>query len=186
MLAQALVNWLPPALRATGGQILYRGRDVLSMPRAEARRLRGSQIANVGGNPAGALDPTMTVGDQLVEKLRAVEPGVSKAEARERAVSLLGAVRIPSPESRFHEYPFQYSGGMMQRAMIVDALIANPAFLVADNITQPLDVTVGAQILKPMRELTERFDTAILFVSSSLPTVADVADDILVLDKGRT
>jgi peptide/nickel transport system ATP-binding protein len=185
VLAQALVNWLPPALRATRGEILYRGRDVLSIPRAEARRLRGSQIAYVGGNPAGALDPTMTVGDQLVEKLRAVEPGVSKAAARARAIALLGAVRIPSPESRFHEYPFQYSGGMMQRAMIVDALISNPAFLVADNITQPLDVTVGAQILKLMRELTERFDTAILFVSSSLPTVADVADEILVLDKGR-
>ena len=185
VLAQALVNWLPPALTVTGGEILYRGSNVLSMPKAEARRLRGREIAYVGGNPAGALDPTMTVGDQLVEKLRAVEPGVSKAEARERAVSLLGAVHIPSPESRFYEYPFQYSGGMMQRAMIVDALISNPAFLVADNITQPLDVTVGAQILKLMRELTDRFDTAILFVTSSLPTATDVADEVLVLGEGR-
>ncbi|TVQ55010.1 MAG: ABC transporter ATP-binding protein [Rhodobacteraceae bacterium] len=183
-LARALVNWLPPALKPTAGEILYRGRDVLKMRPAEARRLRGREIAYVGGDPAGAMDPTMTVGAQLVEKLRAVEPGVSRAEARARAIALLGAVRIPAPELRFHEYPFQYSGGMMQRAMIVDALISNPAFLVADNITQPLDVTVGAQILKLMREVTERFDTAILFVSSSLPTVADVADEVVVLDKG--
>jgi peptide/nickel transport system ATP-binding protein len=185
VLARALVNWLPGSLRVTRGEIRYRGRDVLKMPAAEAAGLRGRQIGYVGGNPAGALDPTMTVGDQIVEKLRAVEPGISVKEARERAIALLGAVHIPSPKIRFHEYPFQYSGGMMQRAMIVDALISNPAFLVADNITQPLDVTVGAQILKLMRELTDRFDTAILFVSSSLPTVADVADEILVLDAGR-
>lgn len=185
VLARALVNWLPPGLRATRGEIRYRDKDILAMPPGEAARLRGREVAYVGGNPAGALDPTMTVGDQIVEKLQAVEPGVPRREARERAIALLGAVRIPSPAIRFHEYPFQYSGGMMQRAMIVDALISNPAFLVADNITQPLDVTVGAQILKLMRELVASFDTAILFVSSSLPTVAEVADEILVLDAGR-
>ena len=184
VLAQALVNWLPAGLRITKGEIRYRGRDLLTLPRAEARRLRGREIGYVGANPAGALDPTLSVGSQLVEKLRAVEPGVSKREARDRAIALLGAVHIPSPAMRFHEYPFQYSGGMMQRAMIVDALISNPALLVADNITQPLDVTIGAQIVKLMRELTEQFDTAILFVSSSLPTVADLAGDILVLSDG--
>ncbi|RNC95999.1 dipeptide ABC transporter ATP-binding protein [Oceaniradius stylonematis] len=184
-LAHALVNWLRPPLEVTSGEIRFRGEDILAMPSDRSARLRGKTIAYVGGDPQGAMNPTMHVGEQIVEKLRAVEPGVSYKEARERAVALLGAVRIPSPEQRFGEYPFQYSGGMMQRAMIVDALIANPELLIADSITQPLDVTVGAQILKLMRELSERFDTAILFISASLPTVADVADEILVLEGGR-
>lgn len=185
VLAQALVNWLPGGLRPSSGEVLFRGRDVLSMSRSEARRLRGREIGYIGGNPTGALDPTMPVGEQIVEKLRAVEPEVSRKEARERVISLLGAVRIPSAEMRFAEYPHQYSGGMMQRAMIVDALVTNPALLVADNVTQPLDVTVGAQILELLRELARKFDTGILFVSSSLPTAADVAEEILVLERGR-
>lgn len=185
VLAKAIVNWLEEPLRVTKGEVLFEGRNVLTMSASETRRLRGKAIAYVGGNPAGALDPTMTVGNQIVEKLRAVDSGVSVREARARAVALLEAVRIPSPAQRFDEYPFQYSGGMMQRAMIVDALIANPRLLVADSITQPLDVTVGAQILKLMRELTVGFETSVLFVSNSLPTVADVADDIIVLDRGK-
>ena len=183
-LARATVNWLQPPLAATG-QVLFEGKDVLGARADDLRRLRGQGIAYVGGDPAGAMDPTMTVGAQIAEKLRAVEPGVSRAEARSRVIDLLGAVRIPSARQRFDEYPFQYSGGMMQRAMIVDALIANPRLLVADSITQPLDVTVGAQILKLVRELTREFGTAVLFVSSSLPTVADVSDRILVLEGGR-
>ncbi|MCT8974291.1 ABC transporter ATP-binding protein [Microbaculum marinisediminis] len=185
VLAKAVVNWLDEPLRVASGQVLFENQDVLRINKAEMRLLRGKGIAYVGGNPGGALDPTMTVGAQIIEKLRAVEPGVSRAEARERAIELLEAVHIPSPAQRFDEYPFQYSGGMMQRAMIVDALISNPRLLVADSITQPLDVTVGAQILKLLRELTEKFGTAVLFISNSLPTAADVADDILVLDDGR-
>jgi peptide/nickel transport system ATP-binding protein len=178
------VNWLQPPLVASG-RVLFEGQDVLGARQEDLRRLRGSGIAYVGGDPAGAMDPTMPVGAQIAEKLRAVDPGVSHAEAKARVIELLGAVRIPSARQRFDEYPFQYSGGMMQRAMIVDALIANPRLLVADSITQPLDVTVGAQILKLLRELTQQFGTAVLFVSSSLPTVADVSDRILVLDSGR-
>ena len=97
----------------------------------------------------GALDPTLPVGPQIVEKLRAVAPEVDRIEARGRVVALLDAVRIPSAATRFHDFPSQFSGGMMQRALIVDALVSNPAFLVADNITQPLDVTVAAQVLAP-------------------------------------
>ncbi len=115
------------------------------------------EIAYVGANPAGALDPTLPVGQQIVEKLRAVVPEIPTTEARKRVIDLLDAVRIPSPQMRFHEYPSQFSGGMMQRALIVDALVSNPAFLVADNVTQPLDVTVAAQILRLMRELTDAF-----------------------------
>ena len=127
----------------------------------------------------------MTVGAQLVEKLRAVRPGISAGKARDKAIQLLKAVRIPAAERRFNEYPFQYSGGMMQRAMIVDALISDPALLIADNITQPLDVTVAAQILKLMRELNAEFSTAILFICSSLPVACDASDEVMVLHRGR-
>ena len=184
VLARALVSWLPPSLRVSRGVIDFQGRDLLA-DAGEARRLAGREIAYVGGNPAGALDPTMTVGAQIVEKLRAVRPEVGAREARERAVDLLTAVRIPSAGQRFHEYPFQFSGGMMQRVMLVDALISNPALLIADNVTQPLDVTVAAQILKLLRDLTERFDTGVLFICSSLPVACDAADEVLVLSEGR-
>ncbi|MEI4474103.1 ABC transporter ATP-binding protein [Frigidibacter sp. MR17.24] len=184
VLARTLASWIAPPLAVSGGTITFRGRNLLT-DRAHARTLAGREIAYVGGNPAGALDPTMTVGAQLVEKLRAVRPETSVEAARKKAVDLLDAVRIPSAKTRFHEYPFQYSGGMMQRAMIVDALISDPALLIADNITQPLDVTVAAQILKLMRELTESFDTAVLFICSSLPVACDASDEVLVLNRGR-
>lgn len=184
VLARAIASWLAAPLKVTGGAVLFRGRDLLADP-AHARSLAGREIAYIGGNPAGALDPTMTVGAQLVEKLRAVRPEISRREAREKAIRLLEAVRIPSADRRFHEYPFQYSGGMMQRAMIVDALISDPALLIADNITQPLDVTVAAQILKLMRELNSEFSTAILFICASLPVACDASDEVMVLHAGR-
>jgi peptide/nickel transport system ATP-binding protein len=184
VLSRAVAAWLTPPLTATYGTVEFRGRDLLRMPDAELRQIRGSQIAYIGSNPSGALDPTLPVGRQIVEKLRTIEPGTSTAEARDRVIGLLAAVRIPSPASRFDEYPSQYSGGMMQRALIVDALVAKPALLIADNVTQPLDVTVAAQILRLMRELRTDFKTAVLFVSASLPVVADIADDILVLSRG--
>lgn len=185
VLARALVAWLTAPLVATRGQVAYRGEDLLTMPRDRIRAVRGRQIAYIGSNPASALDPTLPVGHQIVEKLRAIEPGVSAREARERTIALLAAVRIPAPAQRYHEYPSQFSGGMMQRALIVDALVGNPALLVADNVTQPLDVTVAAQILRLMRDLRRDFATAIVFVSASLPMVSEIADEVAVLSAGR-
>lgn len=184
VLSRALVSWLTSPLVATSGSVRYRGRDLLTMTAAELLGIRGRQIAYIGSNPTTTLDPTLPVGHQIVEKLRAIDPAVSAAEAKERVVALFAAVRIPSPALRFNEYPDQYSGGMMQRALIVDALVGKPSLLVADNVTQPLDVTVAAQILRLMRELKAEFDTAIVFVSSSLPIVREIADDILVLNNG--
>ncbi|MDC0609784.1 ABC transporter ATP-binding protein [Vibrio sp.] len=184
VLAKTIVSWLPSTLSVNSGEVIFRGSNLLDDPKS-ASKLAGKDIAYVGGNPAGALDPTMTVGAQLVEKLIAVCPDVKGAEAKQKAIELLEAVRIPAAKSRFDEYPMQYSGGMMQRVMIVDALLSDPALLVADNITQPLDVTVAAQILKLMRDLNDKFNTAILFICSSLPVACDASDSVLVLNQGR-
>jgi peptide/nickel transport system ATP-binding protein len=185
VLSRVLVNAVTEPLEITGGTVDYHGRDLLTIPTAEIQGLRGKEIGYIGSDPGSALDPTIPVGHQIVEKLRAVDPKMSKADARARALEVLAAVRMPRPEARFDEFPFQYSGGMMQRALIVDALVTNPAFLIADNVTQQLDVTVAAQIIRLMRDLRDELDTAIIFVSSSLAVVREIADDIIVLQEGR-
>lgn len=185
VLARALANGLQEPLHIAGGQIFYRSRDFRSIPKSELRRLCGSEIGYIGANPSGSLDPTVPVGQQIVAKLRAVEPSLTRCEAKERVLEVLEAVHIPSPKVRFDERPFQFSGGMMQRIMIVDALVSRPTFLIADNITQALDVTVAAQINRLILELRDSFSTAIVYISSSLPTVCAVADEILVLQDGR-
>jgi peptide/nickel transport system ATP-binding protein len=184
VLSKAVVNWLEPPLSLRSGEVLFEGKDIFKLREGDMRTLR-RRVAYVGSNPMGALDPTLPVGAQIVEKLRAVVHGTSYAEAEKRVISLLEAVRIPSAHSRFHDYPSQFSGGMMQRALIVDALVTNPALLVADNVTQPLDVTVAAQVIRLMKELTDDFDTAVLFVSSSLPIAREACSRILVMEQGR-
>ncbi len=185
VLARALVQGLSEPLTVTAGRVTYRSRDLLSLGQAELAKIRGREIGYIGANPAGSLDPTVPIGAQILEKLRSVEPGLGRADAKERVLEVLAAVRIPSPELRFHEYPFQFSGGMMQRVMIVDALVSKPAVLIADNITQALDVTVAAQILQLIQDLRQAFSTAIIFISSSLPLVSRLADEVLVLQDGR-
>ena len=185
VLARALVNGLNEPLIYDGGEVIYQGDDLLSLSPKKLSKIRGNQIGYIGSNPAGSLDPTIPVGNQIVEKLLAVSPGMSKSAAKKRVLEVLLAVRIPSPEVRFHEYPFQFSGGMMQRAMIVDALVTNPKVLIADNITQALDVTVATQIIRLIQELRDEFSTAILFISSSLPVAEIISDEILVLQEGK-
>ena len=185
VLSRVLVNAVAEPLAIAAGSVDYRGRDLLTIGADEMQALRGREIGYIGSDPGSALDPTIPVGRQIVEKLRAVRPDTSRREARTRALEVLRAVRMPRPERRFDEFPFQYSGGMMQRALIVDALVTNPAFLIADNVTQQLDVTVAAQIIRLMRDLRDQIDTAIIFISSSLAVVREIADDIIVLQEGR-
>ncbi len=185
VLSRAIVNWVRPPLRVAGGQVIYGGRNLLDMDEATMAGLRGREIAYIGADPGRALDPTLPVGKQIMDKLRAVDPSVSASDARRRVVDLLDAVRIPQAQQRFDEYPFQFSGGMMQRALIVDALISNPRLLVADNITQPLDVTVAAQILRLLRELQRDFETAVIFISSALGVVSEIANDVIILNAGH-
>jgi peptide/nickel transport system ATP-binding protein len=185
VLARAIVKGLAAPLVSTSGEVRYRGENLLTLSQRKLSRIRGNEIGYIGSNPAGSLDPTLPVGRQIIEKLLAVNPKMSRKAAMARVLEVLSAVRIPSPEVRFHEYPFQFSGGMMQRVMIVDALVTNPAVLIADNITQALDATVSAQIIRLIHDLREQFSTAILFISSSLPVARTVADELIVLHRGR-
>lgn len=185
VLCNALVNWVSPPLHISGGTIKFEGQDLLVLPESQMSRVRGNKIGYIGSDAASSLDPTTPVGKQIVEKLRSIKAGISATQARARVLEFLEAVRIPEPNYRFNEYPFQYSGGMMQRAMIVDALVGDPAFLVADNITQSVDVTVAVQIIRLLKKLREQFGTTIVFVSSSLPVVREIADNVLVLYQGE-
>lgn len=186
-LAKAMVGWVSSPLAVTGGGVLFGGRDLLSPAVARAARAR---IGFIGADPGSAFDPTLPVGVQIAEKLRAVRrgsegAGLDMAEARRRVVALLDAVRIPSAAQRYGEFPGQYSGGMLQRAVIVDAMVTEPDLLICDNVIQPLDVTVAAQIVRLLRELRERMSTAIVFISTSVPSVAEVSDEMVVLAGGR-
>ena len=185
VLSRAIVNWVARPLEMTSGQIFYHGEDLRKMPAAQLQRQRGRKISYIGADPTSALDPTLPIGRQIVEKLKSVEPGISEADAKRRVIETLQAVRIPSAAERFNEFPFQFSGGMMQRVMIVDALVTSPDLLVADNITQALDVTVAAQILRLLRDLQVEYRTAIIFVSSLLGMVNEIADNVLVLAEGK-
>lgn len=181
-LAKAMIGWVTRPLVVTGGFVRYQGSDLLDPAVARIARAR---IGFIGADPGSAFDPTLPVGVQVAEKLRAVRPEIDMAEAQRRVVALLDAVRIPSAAQRYREFPNQYSGGMLQRALIVDAMITEPDLLICDNIIQPLDVTVAAQIVRLLRELRARMSTGIVFISTSVPSIAEVADEAVVLAGGR-
>lgn len=185
LLCKALINWLPSGVSVETGEVIFRGRNMLASHSSGLTNYRGADIGYVGADASSALDPTMPVGDQIIEKLRTSEPGLGRKVAAQRVLELFREVRLPSPEQRMNEYPGQYSGGMMQRAMIVDALVTRPDVVLADDITQPLDVTVAVQIVNLLKQLSERYGTAVIFASGSLPLLAMAADRIAVLDKGE-
>ncbi|MFC9504021.1 ABC transporter ATP-binding protein [Streptomyces sp. NPDC057002] len=166
------------------GEIRLEGRELVALPEAEMRELRGRTVSMIFQDPLSALHPFFTVGAQIAEAYR-VHHKVSKKEARERAVEMLKRVGIPQPERRVRDYPHQFSGGMRQRAMIAMSLVCDPALLIADEPTTALDVTVQAQILDLIRDLQDEFGSAVVIITHDLGVVSDVADDILVMYGGR-
>ncbi len=166
------------------GQILFEGRDLVSLGESELRRIRGNDIAMVFQDPLSSLHPFYKVGFQLIEAVRAHQD-VSKAKARERAIELLGLVGIPDPSRRVDEFPHEFSGGMRQRAMIAMALANEPKLLIADEPTTALDVTVQAQILALLERLQRELGMAIVIITHDLGVVAEMADDIAVMYAGR-
>ena len=162
------------------GRILFDGENVLDKSEAEMRELRGRKIAMVFQEPMSALNPVFTVGNQISDALR-TNLGMSRKEARERVIELLNLVGIPSPESRHGNYVHEFSGGMRQRVMLAMALSCNPSFLIADEPTTALDVTIQATILELIRSMTERFHMSLIFITHNLGVVAHTCDTIGVM-----
>ena len=173
----------PPG-RIAGGEILFEGRNLLDLPPARMRALRGDRISMIFQEPMSSLNPAFTIGDQIAEVLLRHKK-FSKKKAKDRAIEMLGRVRIPSPERRYDDYPHRLSGGMRQRAMIAMALACEPKLLIADEPTTALDVTIQAQILDLMRTLREETGTAIILITHDLGVVAELADDVAVMYAGR-
>jgi peptide/nickel transport system ATP-binding protein len=166
------------------GSIVFDGRDLLSASDEDMRKLRGNDMAMIFQDPLSSLHPFYKIGDQLVEAVRA-HRDVSKAQALDRAVEMLGLVGIPEPRRRVDSYPHEFSGGMRQRVMIAMALINDPKLLIADEPTTALDVTVQAQILDLIQRLQHELDTAIVMITHDLGVVAEVTDEIAVMYAGR-
>ncbi len=173
----------PPGLRA-GGQILFEGNDLLTMPEAKRRAIRGNDISMIFQEPMTSMNPVFRIGYQLSAVIR-LHRGLNKSDARTEAIRLLEQVGIPAPHQRVDDYPHQMSGGMLQRAMIAMALACDPKVLIADEPTTALDVTVQAQILELLRELQSERGMAILLITHDLGVVAENADDVVVMYAGR-
>ena len=183
--AQAIMGILdtPPA-RVTGGRVLYRGVDLLRLNEADRRKVRANRIAMIFQDALSALNPVFTVGFQIAELFRK-HRGMSRRDAKARAIELLEQVQIPGARDRINDYPHQFSGGMRQRVMIAMALALDPEILIADEPTTALDVTVQAQIMKLLAELQRQRNMGLILITHDMGVVADVADRISVMYAGR-
>jgi oligopeptide/dipeptide ABC transporter ATP-binding protein len=180
----SLLDLVPDPGRRVGGEIVFDGRNVGSLPERELRRLRGGGIGFVFQEPGAALDPVRTIGSELIAVLRR-HRGFSRAEARAEALSWLARVALPDPDARMGDLPYRMSGGMRQRAMVALALAGGPALLVADEPTTALDVTIQAQVLDLLLSLRDELGLAVLLVTHDLGIVAEVADRALVMYAGE-
>lgn len=183
--AYSILKLLPvPPAEYAGGLIRFRGEDLLTLNEKAMRRVRGNSISMIFQEPASSLNPIMSVGSQITEAIREHQT-TSRREAREIALDMLRRVGIASPETRFHEYPHQMSGGMKQRAMIAMALVCRPSLLIADEPTTALDVTIQAQILELLNELQRDLDMSILLITHDLGVVAETCDRVAVMYAGK-
>ena len=181
----AMLGLVPsPPGRIDGGTALFQGQDLLALSEAELRAIRGRDIAMIFQDPMTCLNPFMKIGDQLIEPLT-LHKGLAKSPARARAEALLDEVGIRDPHAAMNAFPHEFSGGMRQRVMIAMALINEPKLLIADEPTTALDVTIQAQILKLIAELQTKRDIGVLFISHDLAVVSDIADQIVVMEKGK-
>ena len=184
--ALSIMRLIPePPGKIVEGQILWEGRNLLDLPPAQMRKIRGKEIAMIFQEPMTSLNPVFTCGEQIAEALRLHE-GLSRRDAVDKTVELLKVVHIPNPERRAREYPHQLSGGMRQRVMIAMALSCNPKLLIADEPTTALDVTIQAQILDLLNELKSRFRMAVMLITHDMGVIAEIAQRVVVMYAART
>ena len=182
--AYAIMRLLQSPGRVIGGTIRFNGTDMLSLSESEMRHIRGNDIAMIFQDPMTSLNPVYTVGDQLREPLK-LHLSMKGKEATKRAEELLAMVGIPDPKRRLKQYPFEFSGGMRQRAMISMALACEPKLLIADEPTTALDVTIQAQILEIMKDLKKRCCMSIVLITHDLGIVSDICDKIIIMYSGE-
>jgi oligopeptide/dipeptide ABC transporter ATP-binding protein len=184
MIAFSILRLVHPPGRIAGGRVLFNGRNLLTLPERDMRKVRGAGISLIFQEPMTALNPVFTVGDQIAEAM-IVHGLATKAAARRRAIELLEAVRVPEPERRAHDYPHQLSGGMRQRALIAMALACRPSLVIADEPTTALDVTIQAEILDLLAEMRASFSLSMVLISHDLGVIAGCADRVAVMYAGR-
>jgi peptide/nickel transport system ATP-binding protein len=180
----AIIGLIDPPGRIAGGEILLKGERIDNLPEEEMRRLRGKRIGMVFQDPLTSLNPLYTVGEQLIETIRTHLP-VSATDARKRAIDLLADVGIPAPAQRVDSYPHQFSGGMRQRVVIALALCAEPEFIVADEPTTALDVSLQAQIIAVFKKVCAERGTSAILITHDMGVIAEAADRVAVLYAGR-
>ena len=170
--------------KIVGGEVIFKGEDLLKKTEEEMRKIRGSEIAMIFQEPMTSLNPVFTIGNQIIEAIL-LHQDLSEEEAEKRTIELLNLVGIPEPERRFAQYPHELSGGMRQRAMIAMAISCNPDLLISDEATTALDVTIQAQILELMKDLQKKIGMAVLFITHDLALVAEMANNIAVTYTGK-
>ncbi len=181
----SIINMIPsPPGRIAGGEVIFMDKDLLKLPMNELRQIRGNKIAMIFQDPMTSLNPFLRISTQMIETI-VLHQGLSKVEAKAKAIDMLKLAGIPAPEKRIDQYPHQFSGGMRQRVMIAMSLSCNPEILIADEPTSALDVTIQAQILDLMRDLTARLGTAVILITHSLGVVAGMCDTLCVMYAGR-
>lgn len=181
----SLIGLIDPPGEVVDGQVLFNGTDLCQLTEEQLRQLRGDRIAMIFQDPLMTLNPVLKVGEQMMEAILTHYPETDKAQARQRCCDALAQVGIPSPESRLHNYPHEFSGGMRQRVAIAIAMLNKPELIIADEPTTALDVTIQAQILFEMQKLCREQNTALIWITHDLGVVAELADNVAVMYAGK-
>jgi oligopeptide/dipeptide ABC transporter ATP-binding protein len=182
--ALALLRLLPGNGTISHGKILFQGKSLLSYNKNELQRFRGNDVGIIFQEPGQSFDPIYSIGKSFAETIKTHNPKATKQEILTRSINLLAEVKIPNPRERLHNFPHQFSGGMLQRIMIAIALVSDPCVLIADEPTTALDVTIQAQIISLLLELKKKRDLAIIFISHDLALIGSIADRLIVMYSG--
>ncbi|HDK26301.1 MAG TPA: ABC transporter ATP-binding protein [Candidatus Atribacteria bacterium] len=183
--ALSVMRLIPhPPGKIINGEVYFEGQDLLKLDDEEIRKIRGRKISMIFQEPMTSLDPVFTIGDEIIETIQ-LHQGLSKTEAREKAINILKIVGIPDVEKRINNYPHELSGGMRQRVMIAMALSCNPTLLIADEPTTALDVTIQAQILRLINDLKDKFGASVMLITHDLGVIAEMCDYVAVMYAGH-